>query len=570
MAVKQYIGARYVPKFASPIEWAADTSYEALTIVTFNNASYTSKVQVPPTVGNPAKNPQYWALTGNYNSQVEQYRQEVETSKTDLAGQMKQLKTDTEKAIQTETTNRENADTEINNIVKQVQEQANKITETAINIKPYYDAGVDLNTLIAENVTLFFPKGEYITDLLINAPHVKITGNNATIKGSITVDIPLVDNTQLAAFFTIENIQLTKNTNNYAIQLLKARQGTIQNIYIDKTFEYGIYQNDFATYGQPTDRTNITNCYIESAYGVYLNDNDKFCAGDITIANNYFVCDKSCLYCNHVDGFTFSDNTVFTDYRGNEAYNQIDLHYTNWATITNNTLFESSGSAIYVDHCQYGVISNNIVGYCGEAEISDAIYMNGYDFAGSQYDLCLYTITGNLIFRPTGNGIYCGLRSCHLSIQSNQVFEPGNRERYRGPEAQVETKYCVNYPLMNNWQNGTSYVYNNVGSSCNIFNNASIKRGGNNDSYIDNYYIQIPSQEFKPGQEYRFDMNVPNGQRAIAAAVTRTSVSQDVAYFIVSGFNSNSFFVKNNYTTALTTAVTVMITTVSKTNIRPE
>ena len=79
--VKQYVGARYVPKFANPVEWAADTSYEALTIVTFNNASYTSKIQVPPTVGNPANNPQYWALTGNYNAQVEQYRQETENLK---------------------------------------------------------------------------------------------------------------------------------------------------------------------------------------------------------------------------------------------------------------------------------------------------------------------------------------------------------------------------------------------------------------------------------------------------------------------------------------------------------
>ena len=76
--VKQYVGARYVPKFASPIEWAANTSYEALTVVNFNNASYTSKVPVPPTVGNPANNPLYWALTGNYNAQVEQYRQETE------------------------------------------------------------------------------------------------------------------------------------------------------------------------------------------------------------------------------------------------------------------------------------------------------------------------------------------------------------------------------------------------------------------------------------------------------------------------------------------------------------
>ena len=84
--IKHYVGARYVPKFASPVEWAANTSYEALTIVTFNNASYTSKVPVPPTVGNPANNPQYWALTGNYNAQVEQYRQETETANNILQG----------------------------------------------------------------------------------------------------------------------------------------------------------------------------------------------------------------------------------------------------------------------------------------------------------------------------------------------------------------------------------------------------------------------------------------------------------------------------------------------------
>ena len=119
--VKQYVGARYVPKFASPLEWAADTSYEALTIVTFNNASYTSKIQVPPTVGNPANNPKYWALTGNYNAQVEQYRQVAETMGNNLTTEIKNLKnadttlqgqiTTVSNNLTTEITNRKNADT---------------------------------------------------------------------------------------------------------------------------------------------------------------------------------------------------------------------------------------------------------------------------------------------------------------------------------------------------------------------------------------------------------------------------------------------------------------------------
>lgn len=76
MATRQYVGARYVPKFATPIEWSANRQYEALEIVTHMNASYTSKKPVP--TGVDINNTEYWAITGNYSAQVEQYRQETE------------------------------------------------------------------------------------------------------------------------------------------------------------------------------------------------------------------------------------------------------------------------------------------------------------------------------------------------------------------------------------------------------------------------------------------------------------------------------------------------------------
>lgn len=75
MANRQYIGARYVPKLVG--EWQADTFYEALSIVTSNNVSYTSKKPVPPTVGIPAENPEYWVATGNYSAQMQQIIEEV-------------------------------------------------------------------------------------------------------------------------------------------------------------------------------------------------------------------------------------------------------------------------------------------------------------------------------------------------------------------------------------------------------------------------------------------------------------------------------------------------------------
>lgn len=73
-----YIGARYVPKFANKdlnYQWINTRSYEPLMIVLYQGNSYTSTTFVP--VGIDINNLTYWAPTGSYNSQVEQYRQEV-------------------------------------------------------------------------------------------------------------------------------------------------------------------------------------------------------------------------------------------------------------------------------------------------------------------------------------------------------------------------------------------------------------------------------------------------------------------------------------------------------------
>ena len=77
MSVREYIGARYVPIFSSPLEWDPTKTYEPLTIVLYQGNSFTSRQYVPTGIG--IDNTAYWAQTGNYNAQVEQYRAEVET-----------------------------------------------------------------------------------------------------------------------------------------------------------------------------------------------------------------------------------------------------------------------------------------------------------------------------------------------------------------------------------------------------------------------------------------------------------------------------------------------------------
>lgn len=76
--VRQYIGARYVPLFADPAEWNNTQTYEPLTIVLHQGNSYTSRQYVP--TGIDITNNDYWALTGNYNAQIEAYRAETQAN----------------------------------------------------------------------------------------------------------------------------------------------------------------------------------------------------------------------------------------------------------------------------------------------------------------------------------------------------------------------------------------------------------------------------------------------------------------------------------------------------------
>lgn len=109
---RQYIGARYVPKFfddgKGSSEWVSGLSYEPLTVVTHLGNTFTSKKPVPANTEITDTN--YWVVTGNYNEQVEEYRQEVVRVTNGLA---------------TEVANRESAD---NNILKNIEDakDANK------------------------------------------------------------------------------------------------------------------------------------------------------------------------------------------------------------------------------------------------------------------------------------------------------------------------------------------------------------------------------------------------------------------------------------------------------------
>lgn len=111
MSVREYIGARYVPIFGRKDEesiiWDNTKPYEPLTIVLYEGNSYTSRQYVP--VGIDIHNNEFWANTGNYNSQVEQYRQEVQGF-TDRLDEVEETANEANEAVQAESTRAEAAE----------------------------------------------------------------------------------------------------------------------------------------------------------------------------------------------------------------------------------------------------------------------------------------------------------------------------------------------------------------------------------------------------------------------------------------------------------------------------
>lgn len=90
MATRQYIGARYVPKFYQnsvdgSTAWEANVVYEPLTYVTLQNGHmYISKKEVPATIGTPASNVDYWLDVGDYNGFIEELQNQIDAIDDEL------------------------------------------------------------------------------------------------------------------------------------------------------------------------------------------------------------------------------------------------------------------------------------------------------------------------------------------------------------------------------------------------------------------------------------------------------------------------------------------------------
>lgn len=73
----QYIGPRIIPHLWDPILWDASTQYDALAVLQYEGAYYVARY-VPP-LGTPPTNITYWVKWADFNAQMAQLQQTVES-----------------------------------------------------------------------------------------------------------------------------------------------------------------------------------------------------------------------------------------------------------------------------------------------------------------------------------------------------------------------------------------------------------------------------------------------------------------------------------------------------------
>lgn len=214
LATTQYIGSRYVPLFGDPIEWSAEKAYEPLTVVTHLGNSYTSKQAVP--VGIDIGNEDFWVVTGNYNAQVELYRQEVLRFDNRITGNAN--------TIDTEIQNRITADDILTNRIDAEIQERETADKTIIDV-----VNTESNNRIAAD------------DILTNSINAETQKRTTAVAESNARDIIAIGDSYGQGYTPDGNVtswisHISKRLSQYGI-----------NTYSSAIGGYGFTTGDFAT-----------------------------------------------------------------------------------------------------------------------------------------------------------------------------------------------------------------------------------------------------------------------------------------------------------------------------------
>lgn len=197
MAIRQYIGARYVPKVIG--EWDNNISYEALSIVTNLGNSYTSKKPVP--IGVDIHDDEYWVLTGNYSGQLQE-------------------------------------------ILNTLKEYIN-VTENGVK-NDGSDCTVALQALISANPnrTLYFPSGDYgISATIKTSPLIDEVTSMVFDSNAKVINLGINDGSPMFSFGTLKTPNDFQGINSSYVfgGVFDCKNFNCDGIEIDRCFDLTLY-----------------------------------------------------------------------------------------------------------------------------------------------------------------------------------------------------------------------------------------------------------------------------------------------------------------------------------------
>ena len=363
----QYIGSRYVPIFGrkgeDSIEWDNTGTYEPLTIVLHQGNSYTSRQFVP--VGVEITNEEYWANTGNYNAQIEQYRQEVIKYQD-----------------------------QVNTFDSRITENANKL-ETIKSVE--YVVELEGDTSTPENtsntinkILLEITAGSAITPL-----RYLIKGGNINIANTIMVNVPN-QYTQIDFDFR----SLSGDINGYLlditgqVQCILIKIGTINNANENGSGIYLHASDDTSTWIQYSS-IEILLDYCKNI-GINLNPNDSF-INEIYITCRRLMSSKIGIQATRIGSLTVANTGC--------EYSPIRLNACSFANLINVRAIENSDYTPLIEtvgECrQLNIIGGDIISL-GSVNNSE---VNRYSLSNETFGIVLAEVDDAVFQGVSRNGL---------------------------------------------------------------------------------------------------------------------------------------------------------------------
>lgn len=343
-----YVGHRYVPKMFG--EWDKSKLYEPLSIVQYQGNSFTSRQYVP--VGMDINNEDYWVLTGNYNAQIEQYRQDV----VNVKNSFNTLRTDT------------------NNAISKIENNF-PVFVTNVGVKnDGTDSTIEMQKAIDTYEYLYIPDGNYTFNSLILDSNTKIQASeNAkiTLKGQVKNKQFSVSSDQLITVST------AASRGAYELRLLN-----VSTLTVGDTIE--IYDGNWLNPSDWLAHSKIEgNDWWKKQYAKVISINTVNSSIKLDRMIEFDILATS----GNVKKVSFDENITIT---GGQWTLQHDLEAFNFKYVNNlqveKAVFKSTTaeSLLNISYSNGGSIKDNIVEFKKNAVIRLYYFTNGYTVENNQ------------------------------------------------------------------------------------------------------------------------------------------------------------------------------------------